>query len=209
MISRKNNIHIFSLMSLVVMSQSFAENALNPETLLADHVSHRYLISSFGEEKPIEGSQFDENSLSFFEKIRYNFNKQFDTKKQTLTPYSTQKIAFTLIQKESFNTEIIDSSFIDKLEIVGGGENSQQHLFGNVFNNLQTALGKTYATLTFCSPTTDITLLRNRQQALSCIISNKNFINTSSSALKTIAHNENKSLQSWDTVSPVNADLLK
>lgn len=179
------------------------------ETSLINHISHQYLTSTFGPEKAAANTPTNEEPTSFIEKIKKQITAPFDSKRKSLSPRETQSIAFELVSQSSFNTVVIDSSCIDKLEIVNGNENTQQSLFANIFNNIQTAIGKSYSAITFCHPTTDIAILKNRQQAISSISQNKELIHTCTTALATIAAQESKSLQTWHSISPVNAELLK
>lgn len=202
----KHSFKTYSILaaSLLSCAYTFTDETVQ-ETSLVNHISHRYLTSTFGPDKSIVNTPVNEEALSFLEK----FNKQFDSKKHTLSPRETQSIAFDLVAQSSFTTTIIDSSCVDKLEIVNGGENTQQYLLENIFNNIQTTIGKAYSAITFCHPTTNIALLQNRQQAIAYISKNKHLTDTCTTALTTIAAQEGKSLQVWHSVSPVNAELLK
>jgi DNA mismatch repair protein MutS len=199
--------HILTLACLFSTGYTFTDETPQ-ETTLANHITHRYLTSTFGEEKSVLAPVIDENA-SFIERLKQNMRKQFDPQKQTLTPRETQKIALDIVAKVSFETTIIDSSYIDKLEIVGGGENSQQHLLGNVFGEIKTATGKAFAAFTLCHPTTDVALLKNRQQSIIQLSNNKKFTHRVNTSFDIIKKNENKSFMFCNTNPPVNPELLK
>jgi DNA mismatch repair ATPase MutS len=170
---------------------------------MTDHVSSHYLNAAFGEEKVTALTPVNDADLTFIER----FNKLLDPKKEVLTPREIQKIAFDIVANNTnFKSTIIDTSCIDKLEIVGGGENNQQHLLNHIFNDITTATGKAQAAFTFCHPTNDVLTLRNRQTAIA-LLSKINSTNIDT-ALTTIKNNEEKSYV-LEPKSPVNNEVLK
>lgn len=195
-------VYILAIASLCAVGNINADE-IPQETSLTSHISAKYLNATFGEEQTITPPAANDNE-TFMER----FNKQLDPKKELLTPREVQNIAFDIVSiSQSFKSTIIDKSCIDKLEIIGGGENSQQHLFANIFSKINTATGKAYAAFTFCHPTTDVTTLRNRQKAITLLRT----INLTKidSALAKIKNDEKKSFMFWNSKSPVNSDLLK
>lgn len=195
-------VYILAIASLCAVGNINADE-IPQETSLTSHISAKYLNATFGEEQTITPPAANDNE-TFMER----FNKQLDPKKELLTPREVQNIAFDIVSiSQSFKSTIIDKSCIDKLEIIGGGENSQQHLFANIFSKINTATGKAYAAFTFCHPTTDVTTLRNRQKAITLLRT----INLTKidSALAKIKNDEKKSFMFWNSKSPVNLDLLK
>jgi len=194
--------YILSVASLFSCGYTFTDEVVQ-EISLTNHISSKYLNATFGEEKTITLPAANET-----ETLMGKFNKALDPKKELLTPREVQKIAFDIVSTNKFfKSTIIDNSCIDKLEIIGGGENSQQLLFGNIFSKINTATGKAHAAFTFCHPTTDITTLRNRQKAIT-LLSTTNIAKIDS-ALAEIKGYEEKSFMFWNSKSPVNADLLK
>lgn len=177
------------------------------EKTLATLISNNYLSSMFGEEKPSAANEPQAEALSTWKKLKIQLQFELDAKRRTLTARETQKIAFDLTSP-LFKTTVIDDSCIKKLELVAGGENTQQHLLGNIFKDIQTTMGKAYSALALCHPTTDIAVLKNRQQAIALISENTQLIDSATVALKKIAQSESKSLQPWHSTLPVNADLL-
>jgi DNA mismatch repair protein MutS len=172
---------------------------------LIKHISNQFLISTFGEVE-IEVTPTTNTNANFIEKIK----QQIDPKKQLLTPRETQETAFAIVSSNyNFDTDIIDSSCIDKLEIILGGENNTQHLFGNIFKHINTTSGKAYAALTFCHPTSDINTLQNRQQAIINLHDQTRFLQRVDISLKKISSFEAKSHMFWHTKPAVNQELLK
>jgi len=128
-----------------------------------------------------------------------------------LTPQDTQIAAFNvLLGTKRFGTTIIDESSIDKLEIVGGGENVSAHLLGKIFSkNLHTTIGMAHTAFTFCHPTKDITILTKRQQAIQSLSENKAFIKDIDASLKKLKFSERKALILWHPQPPINLEALK
>jgi len=192
---------------------------INPVLVLADEanpkitsnltqpVSNKYLTSMFGEKEIVQPTttMIDPNA-GFME----NFKKLIDPKIQHLTSREVQETAFDLVSStRNYSTTIIDSSCIDKLEIVGGGENSTQHLFGNVFKHINTAMGKAHAAFIFCHPITDIQTLNNRQHTIIHLSENKDLFEHAAASLKKMSSFEIKSSIFWHSKSPVNPETIK
>jgi DNA mismatch repair ATPase MutS len=149
-----------------------ANNAIQ-EIPFTQHICNSYLMSKFGIES-IEAPMIQNtDSDNFIEKMK----KQLDPELKSLSPRETQEVAFTIASHNFTEKQpVVDSSYIDKLEIISGGENSQQHIFGKIFNNsINTAIGQAYAAFTLCHPITDIATLHNRQKAISLLATNKTY----------------------------------
>jgi DNA mismatch repair ATPase MutS len=182
-----------------------ATDEVAKEISLPKYICSQYLTSTFGAETSVVPPANNEN-LTFFEK----FNQQFDTKRQTLTPREAQEIAFTLTaSSKDFSTDIIDSSCIEKLNLVSGGENSEQHILHNLFKEINTTFGIAHAALSLCHPTTDISILQNKQQAILLLNTDIELTEKIDSILKSIQKHETKSLLAWSSKAPVNEDILK
>ena len=200
-----------SLISMIALASLFnlgytltGENA--QEISLTQHISNQYLISTFGAANQTPVTPAIDPNAGFLEK----FKQQIDSKKQLLTPREIQEVAFNMVtSSHNFETNIIDSSCIDKLEIVGGGENSQQHLLGNVFKNINTAVGKAHAALAFCHPTTDTMILHKRQQAITYLSRNEHALQQADRTLKAISILEGKSSIFWHAKPAVNPEMIK
>jgi len=197
--------YILTIASLISSNYCLSNQTTQSDSNSAvEHISRRYVNSTFGEEIITAPEPVNDASLTFMERL----NKAFDPKTQLLNPREVQQIAFDIVtHSASFTSTVIDTSCIDKLEIVGGGENVQQHLFGHIFKDIQTATGKAYASLLFCHPTTNIETLQKRQNVIN-FLSNAN-THAVEHALTNIENNEEKSLMFWHTKSPANQELLK
>ncbi len=95
---------------------------------------------------------------------------------RTLQDRQAQEIAFQLVA-ENFQTDtsnVIDISFVDKMEIVAGGENNKTHLFGTIFDPyINTAIGTAFASLSLCTPTSNVTHIKNRQAVIQLLCENE------------------------------------
>jgi len=195
--------YIFAAACLINSSYTLTDVAAQAAST-TDYISSQYLNATFGEEKVTPPAPVDDSNLTFMER----FNKLLDPKKEGLSPREVQKIGFDIVaSNQKFESTIIDNSCIDKVKLVGGGENSQQHLLGTIFNDIKTATGKAHAAFTFCHPTTDVTTLRNRQQAIALLsATDTTKIDTALTKIKSV---EEKSYIFWSSKNPVNAELLK
>jgi DNA mismatch repair protein MutS len=202
-------INTLAFACLLTAGQGYS-NDQAPEISLNDHICHQYLTATFGEEKPAVDSSANEN-IGFIEKLKQSFNTQLDPKTKTLSPRQAQKITFNFNNQlpETSTEKIIDKSCIDKLEIVGGGENHKLHLLNNIFGGIYTMTGKARAALTLCQPTTNIQILRARQQGIAYISKRHQFIDQASNHLDIIKDHESKTYTFFDDKPPVNPEILK
>ncbi len=91
------------------------------------HVANSHLNAMFGEKVHEVYNQ---------EKPTSSLLQLPDTKKIELNDREIQEIAFNIaLFQETPSDSIIDKTFIDKMELVSGGQNSDQHLFSNIFDN--------------------------------------------------------------------------
>jgi len=129
----------------------------------------------------------------------------------TLQDRQAQEIAFQLVA-ENFQTDtsnVIDISFVDKMEIVAGGENTKTHLFGTIFDpHINTAVGTAFASLSLCTPTSNVTHIKNRQAVIQLLCENEHDLYTLDRLLQQIKKVEKDLLIFWDDQSPVNQQLL-
>ncbi len=177
---------------------------LSRETSLHKDICGKYLTSTFGAEGSVVPPT-PRKDLTLFEK----FNKKFDAKRQILSPREAQEIAFDLVASHNnFALDSIDSSYIDKLNLVSGGENSQQHLISTILSGINTATGAAHTALSLCHPITDIALLQNRQKAILFLNENESLTEDIGFILKNTQQYETKSLMSWSSKIPVNQDIL-
>jgi len=205
MFTNKPIIHIIAFVGLLNFGYAFTDEATQ-EISLAKHISNRYLTSTFGNIPIITPIEKPTAPEGVFAQIK----RQLSPDIEKLSDREVQEIAFHLDSMHyTYNTTIIDNSFIDKLEVIGGGENSQEHIFGRLFNNsINTAMGKSHTALTLCHPITDISTLRNRQKAIAHLSQHKPYTEKINSALEKIATVEIKSLMPWTTKHLVRQELL-
>lgn len=131
-------------------------------------------------------------------------------------PYSlslkdTQEAAFyLLLNTRRFHTDIIDISSVNKLEIIGGGENIAAHLVGKIFNKyINTTIGMAQTVLTFCHPTKNISVLKDRQYLITKLSNNQPLVKELDTALRKIKFTERKTLMFWHPHPPVDPQSLK
>lgn len=185
-----------------------ANEAVNQENSMVKHIAYQYVNGMFEKPEPTPTVETQEPAgfLAGWEK----FKKLIDPKVAILTQRETQEMAFDIAAVNNFDTTIIDNSFIDKLELAHGGEESNNSLFEKIFKDrINTSIGKAHATLAFCHPTTDIELLQNRAEAILHLSKNQNFANALDSHLQKITPVEEQSLIFWHSKPVANQELLK
>src|SRR5579863_1982378 len=118
-----------SLMATVPMK---AEDKAQQESFNT-YISNKYLNSNFTiEEQPTISEEEKYANASWFS--NKELEKALDTKRQILTTREAQEAAFSIVspyfQNTSIfeNTAVIDGSVVSKLELIGGGENTNKHL---------------------------------------------------------------------------------
>lgn len=185
-----------------------ANEAVNQENSMVKHIAYQYVSGMFEKPEPAPTVETPEPTgiMAGWEK----FKKLIDPKVAILTQRETQEMAFDIAAVNNFETTIIDNSFIDKLELAHGGEESSNSLFEKIFKDrINTSIGKAYATLTFCHPTADTELLKNRAEAILYLSENQSFANTLDSLLQKITPVEEQSLIFWHSKPVANQELLK
>ena len=170
------------------------------ESTLA-HVANSYLNAMFGEK--VHEVYKEEQKTSPFQLP--------DTKKIELNEREIQEIAFNLaLSQNTPSDSMIDKTFIDKMELIAGGQNSNQHLFGHVFDgHISTALGKAHGAYSLCSPLTNTNVVRHRQEVIKTLLENEQLLNQIDAILKRIKSAEKTLLMFWHEKPPVNPALLK
>jgi DNA mismatch repair protein MutS len=195
----------FAFANLCNVHPMLSNNAIQ-EIPSTQHICNSYLMSKFGIESIEAPITQDTDSDNFIAEMK----KQLDPELKSLSPRETQEIAFNIVSHNFAQKNIvIDNSYIDKLEIIGGGENSQQHIFGKIFNNsINTTIGQAYAAFTLCHPITDIATLHNRQNVIKLLATNKTYSHKIDSILKKISDLEVKSLSTWTSKKLVKQEKL-
>ena len=208
MFKRTSITYIITFASLLNIGHIFTHEATQ-ETLLTDHIAGQYVNGIFKKPEATPAKETPEPT-GFWAKYVKNAVGDTDPKTAILTPRETQETAFSIAATKNFETSIIDSSFIDKLELVNGGENSSNHLFEAIFKDrINTTIGKACAAYTFCHPISDITALRNRSHAIEYLSKNQKLAHTLKATLQQIAPVEEQSLLSWHSKPVANQELLK
>lgn len=187
---------------LVLADEAIAKNSV------ASHVAYHYVNAIFEAPQPVQTEPIETPTGIWAEWEK--FKQKIDPKVATLTKRETQEMAFVIAATNNFDTAIVDSSFIDKLELAHGGENSNNSLLEMIFKNrINTTIGKAHAALTFCHPITDTTILKNRAEAILFLNENQNLATTLNNFLQKITPIEEQSLVFWHSKPVANQELLK
>lgn len=202
---KRNIAMILALASFINPVLVFADEAATQKENFNQHISNIYLNATFGPTDVPVTPAVDPNA-GLMEKL----NAQMDPKAQMLTSREAQEAAFSMVSStQNFDTDIIDTSCIDKLEIIGGGENKTLHLFGNIFKHINTSTGKAHAAFTFCHPITDTQTLINRQNAIIFLKENSALLEQFNISLKNTSPFEAKSFMYWHSKPAVNQELIR
>lgn len=203
MFKNKSIIHLIACANLLSTSYTFTHETVQ-DTTLVDHIAQKYTVSTFGPEKTPSIDNTKPNG------VRETLKKEFAAKELILTEHEIYKIGFNFaLRNKTFNSTIIDQSSIDKLEILGGGENKTLSLVKNIINGYtNTVIGEAFTTLTLCHPTINTKILHNRQQIISIFATHEQLREKIDSSLKTIHHTEKKSLIFWQEKPIVNEKTL-
>lgn len=150
-------------MSFFLFSQSII-NSREASSLDA-YIADSYLHATFGPTPPAKKEKQEP-------KKKNPFNlPQFEEK--TITKHKIQEIAFNIISShgQQFQTDVtIDKTFINKMELVAGGEKGGEHLVSKFFQHINTTLGKSWAALQLTKPTTCIEQIQRRQETVQLLL---------------------------------------
>jgi DNA mismatch repair protein MutS len=208
MFKRTHIMHVIAFASLLNIGYTLTNEATQA-VLLTNHVANQYVNGIFKKPEPAPAEEKQEPT-GWLEKYVKSSVGDTDPKTAILTPRETQEVAFDIAATNKFETSIIDSSFVDKLEVVNGGESSSNHLFAIIFKDyINTTIGKAYAALTFCHPISDIATLNNRAQSIAHFNKNKKLANALTATLQQITPVEEQSLLFWHSKPIANQELLK
>lgn len=202
---KRNLAMILAIASFINPVLVLADEA-SQETSLTQHICNRYLISNFG----VESTALTPPQVSEPEGAIAKLKKQLDPELKSLSSREVQEIAFHIVSHNStFETNAIDSSCLDKLEVIGGAENGKNDIYSKIFgHSIVTRIGQAHAALTLCHPLTDVTTLRNRRNAIEYLGNNITTSETIDSILKNIAILEEKSLTPWTSKNLVKPEKL-
>src|SRR5438309_936744 len=114
MFKRTQIMHLITFATLLNAGYTFTNEAAQ-EVSLTNHVANQYVNGIFKkpEAAPAEEKQ---EPTGFLAKYVKNSVGDTDPKTAILTPRETQEVAFDIAATNKFETTIIDSSFVNKLE---------------------------------------------------------------------------------------------
>src|SRR5437762_13622123 len=116
LINRKSLSFIITALSFIGSLPIMANNKIQQESF-STYITNKYLNSNFDIEiQPIPAIK--EEKISFMTEL----NKQLDSQRQILTKREAQETAFSIVTPFfPTPTTIIDSTIINKLELIDGG----------------------------------------------------------------------------------------
>src|SRR5665213_1210737 len=127
MFKRTPVMHGIAFATILSFGYTFT-NETTQEVVLTDHIASQYVNGIFKKPETAPAEEKPEPT-GFWAKYVKNQVGDTDPKTAILTPRETQETAFAIAATKNFETTMIDSSFIDKIEVINGGENSSNHLF--------------------------------------------------------------------------------
>ncbi len=195
---------LFFLFSSTIITKPISNSAVQEEIPLDVHIANSYVQATFGPVKPTKVKPPKPEKQNLF--------KLPQLEEKIITEREKQEIAFNIISAhdQSFPTDVtIDKTFIDKMEFVTGGQKSEEHLVSKIFNHVHTALGKSWSTLQFIKPTTNVNQLQCRQEAIQLLLDNPQLLQKLDTLLAELKKTEHQLLTFWHPQPPVNPELLK
>ncbi len=166
---------------------------INPQELSLDtYIANSYLHATFGPIQPIK-----QESTKHKKKNLFNLPQ---LEEKLLTQREKQEIAFniTSTRKQSVLANVaIDKTFIEKMELIAGGAKSEEHLISKIFNNIQTALGKSWAIQQLLKPTINISHLQHRQKAIQLLSNNPKLLHKLDTLLRELSKTEHQLVSFW------------
>ncbi len=193
---------LFIFLSSTIATRLISNSIVQEEIPLDTHIANSYVQATFGPVKPTKPQEPKKQNL---------FNIP-PLEKKTITQREEQEIAFNIIRahEQSFPTDVtIDKTFIDKIELVAGGQKSEEHLVSKLFNHMHTALGKAWSSLQLTKPTTDVNQIQRRQEAIQLLLDNPQLLDKLDTLLAELKKTEHQLLTFWHPQPPVNPALLR
>lgn len=176
---------------------------INPQELSLDtYIANSYLHATFGPIQPIK-----KELTTHKKKNPFNLPQ---LEEKLLTEREKQEIAFNITntRKRSVLADVaIDKTFIEKMELITGGAKSEEHLISKIFNNTHTALGKSWAIQQLLKPTTNISHLQRRQEAIQLLSDNPKLLNQLDILLRKLSKAEHQLLSFWHQESSYQQSL--
>jgi DNA mismatch repair protein MutS len=192
---------LLNALSIFLFSQSIINS--REASPLDAYIADSYLHATFGPTQPVK-----KNKQEAKKKNRFNL-PQF--KEKTITQRERQEIAFNIISShdQQLQTDVtIDKTFINKMELVAGGENGGKHLASKLFEHMNTTLGKSWSAMQLTKPTTSTEQIQRRQKAVQLLLNNPQLLNELDSLLGKLSKTESQLLSFWHQKA-LNEQLIK
>ncbi len=201
---------LFILFSSTIITTLVSNSIVQEEIPLDVHIANSYVQATFGSAKSTKVEPPEPKKQNLFS-IHHLFSIPH-LKEKTITEREKQEIAFKIISAhdQSFPTDVtIDKTFIDKMELIAGGQNNEKHLASKIFNHVHTALGKSWSTLQLTKPTTNVNQVQRRQEAIQLLLDNPQLLHKLDMLLAELKKTERQLLTFWHHQPPVNPALLR
>jgi MutS domain V len=140
---------------------------------------------------------------------KYNFRiadreepveEEGEKKCPSLTPAEILSAAFSFTPEDAVeNTDVLDEPVIDKLLLLKN-ERERRFVLETVFNgHVKTGFGQVQTFFTLSNPTTNLTTIRNRQQAISLLCANAPLVESAHKEFSIMSAAEEKSLMTFQS----------
>lgn len=138
-------------------------------------------------------------------------NKKICLEVRELSEREQREIVFDLVSKIKFlhlQSTFIDQALLKNLEIFCGGEDSSQNLF-NTIKRTKTVAGEAGLAQLISAPTSNIELLKERQEAVQELLANPELFEQLEIIFDEIKKVESDFLSYWDKENPMNEEIFK
>ncbi len=212
MLKLKNNLHFLVLITLI-----FAGSTSCYDQAFLDHVTINYLTSFGFKPEKQEPKRIDPKKI--FEMIKTLIKPhKFEIKE--LSKREKIEFAFKASPIDTISSHaLIDTQFVNKMELVKGGENSTDHLLsrlitiknkqGHSTELISTHIGKKRFLEITTQPISDVQTLYNRQAIIQELVHNQALLEQCDAILQRAKAVEPLFLGFYEADHPVNADLFK
>lgn len=204
LLSTKQRLCLFVLSFVFATSPSLAHLHAREEVVTYKEVKSEYL-KTFAQEKP-------EPELS--SNLEEQKPKELKLVIEELTDYDQHNLVATMFLQHGRlqkHEGIIDSTFIRKMELICGGENTQQHLLAKLVPNSMSVFGHIGLASLLINPTADISELCKRQniiQGLQALFESTHG-QTLENSFETIKTAQTETLRYWQPEPEMNQELFK
>lgn len=190
--------------TFIVLSATFIAIQLtaNDNSSMIFHQVKELYLKSFDmdlQEKPITLEEFKKK------------NKKLTLQIKELSEGTKRKIAFDLFGKDFQQPEHLtqlDATFIKKMEIFCGGEQTQSNLF-TLLNKTKTTFGEAALAALLAHPIYNIETLNDRQNSIKLLLNDQKLCAEVDALLEQIKQNEPLLLSYWQEEHPANIELFK